>query len=73
MNKYGQTDNMSIDDPVKILESFTGQKVFDFVIYDNRYPLERLLKRYKGEGVPVYKNDSGFTNYKLLESDLLND
>ncbi len=72
MNKHGQTQGMSVSDLVEKLESFIGPNTFDFVIYNNKYPPSKLLKKYKDEGLPVL-NDGRFTNYKLVESNLLSD
>jgi len=54
MNKYGHTDDFTVQEFVYQLEKFTGEDVFDFVVYNNKIPSQELLKKYIDEGEPVF-------------------
>lgn len=53
MNKYGDTDDFTVDMHVAEVEKYAGEGVFDFVIYNTKTPAPELLRRYKEEGKPV--------------------
>jgi len=70
MTKDGHTDDMSVSDFVKKIEMYLGGKV-DFVLYNNRQPSEKLIRRYADKGELPVKPDknlqeSGFIGASLL-------
>ncbi|MBI3671780.1 YvcK family protein [Candidatus Azambacteria bacterium] len=72
MNKYGHTDNFTVQDFVDRMEKFIKPKVFDFVIYNNTIPLKALLKKYIDEGEPVlFDKARKISGRKFIGADLL--
>lgn len=54
MNRHGHTDDFSVADYVRVLESMIGKEgVFDTVVYNTNTPPATLLKKYADEGEPV--------------------
>lgn len=72
INKPGQTDKFSVYDYIKTIEKYIGQKVFDYIIYNNKKPDKYLLSQYEeeGENLVWFKRDK-LTEYALLGGDLL--
>lgn len=50
VNKPGQTDGYKVHDFVDRLEEYVGGPTFDFVIYDNQRPDDKLLATYQQAG-----------------------
>lgn len=73
MNRHGETDNFSVSDYVRSLESVIGKKgVFDFVVYNTKSPPKHLIKRYAEEGEPVLcGRECKRGSFKLVGANLL--
>ncbi len=50
MTKRGETDGFSAEDFLHTTEQYIGKGVFDFAIFNDKKPPERLLRRYRREG-----------------------
>ncbi|MDD5396823.1 MAG: YvcK family protein [Candidatus Moranbacteria bacterium] len=74
-NKKGQTENFTIDDYVKVLESYIGKNKIDFVTFNNNNIPPLLVKKYEkreGKGsVIVFKRQQKSGSYKIVMADLL--
>ena len=57
MTKYGETNNFSASDFVKVMESYLGEKVIDFVVVNVEKMAGRTLERYKKENVDYVEFD----------------
>jgi len=53
MVKYGHTDGFCVQDFTSEIETYIGEGVLDYVIYNTQKPSSELLERYKEEGTPV--------------------
>ncbi len=74
MSQQGHTDNFSVTDYVKTLESFIGQKAFDVILYNTKNPSPALVRRYADEGEPVLCTDvCKASGYQLVGKDLIAD
>lgn len=78
MTKHGETDDFSVQDFVRVVESYIGSGVIDSVVVNNGWIDEGLLEKYWSEEKkrPVKITDvSTFVNksYKIIERDLVND
>ena len=74
MTLHGQTDNFTVVDHVNALESLAGEKIFDYVVYNNEKPSSYLLKRYASEGesfVNFKADDFKNTHYEAIGAPLL--
>lgn len=71
ISKRGQTDQFSLEDYIREVNSYIGAKRIDFVTYNSKKPGARLLERYRSEGtlVPFQKNTK--RNYRVIQADLL--
>jgi uncharacterized cofD-like protein len=58
VTKPGQTDGFKVDDFIAELERYAGAGIIDYVIYNNRRPSQRLLKRYAKAGEDWVEFDS---------------
>lgn len=64
VNKPGQTDGWHVADYVAALEEYIGRPV-DYVLYNNRQPSARLLKKYAADGeLPVGIEPARFRDIK---------
>ena len=74
VNKPGQTDNFEVCDYIDMIEDFVGKPIFDYVVFNNKKPSQRILARYEevGENL-VWFTESDFTkkHYKTISSDLI--
>ncbi|MDP2664256.1 MAG: YvcK family protein [bacterium] len=78
MTKHGETNGFSVADFTKAIEKLLGQKL-DYVIYNNKKPSEKLLKKYRKEHpellAPVsfsgLEEDKKFVGADLLSQDSL--
>jgi uncharacterized cofD-like protein len=59
MTKRGETDGFSGEDFLRAMEKRLGKNVLDFVVFNNKRPSERLLKRYRREGAEFVAPPSG--------------
>lgn len=74
MSQQGHTDNFSVTDYVKTLESYIGQKTFDVILYNTKNPSPALVRRYADEGEPVLCTDAcKASGYQLVGKDLIAD
>ncbi len=72
MNKYGHTDNFTVQDFISGIEKFIKPKTFQYVIYNTKMPQKTLLKKYMDEGEPVLFDDKlNVMHYKFIGADLL--
>lgn len=70
MTNAGQTDDLSVMGFAKKIEFYLGEEV-DFVIYNNKKPDSKLIKRYAAEGeVPVVV-DKNLPKKRFIGADLL--
>jgi uncharacterized cofD-like protein len=75
MNRLGHTDDFTVLDYVRTLESFIGKKnVFDVIIYNTKKPKQSLVRKYADEGEPVESGpDIQNNGYTIMGTDLLAD
>ncbi len=72
MNKYGQTDGLTVCDYLRVFAEVAGSQVFDVVVYHDMLPPAKLLKRYLDEGEPVrFAPDACPKTVRLVSADLL--
>jgi len=50
MTKRGETDGFSGEDFLAAIEKYLGKHVLDFVVFNNKWPTERLIRKYRREG-----------------------
>lgn len=76
VNKWGHTNNLSLDDYVEALHGFIGKPVIDYVTYNTRRPGKVLLKRYQeqesGTIVSFDEMARPKRSYRIVKGDLLN-
>ena len=64
MTKYGGTNNFAASDFVKVMESYLGKKIIDYVVVNVEKMAGRVLQRYKQENVDYVDYDSdNFNNH----------
>ena len=76
VTKPGQTDNFKVHDYVSEIERFIGSKTVDYVIYNNRKPTDRLLRRYAQAGEYAVEYDEAIFQsaaYHAVGEDLISD
>lgn len=75
VNKWGHTNNFSLDDYVDAIHALIGKPVIDYVTYNVRQPGKKLLERYqKQESGSIVSFDIGARKkrrYKIVQGDLL--
>ncbi len=75
VNKWGHTNNFSLDDYVDALHGFIGKPVIDFVTYNTRRPGKALLERYQeqesGSIVAFDESARPKRSYRIVKGDLL--
>lgn len=49
MTKAGETDGFKAEDFVSKIEDYLGKNVLNYALFNNKRPLERIIKRYKKE------------------------
>jgi uncharacterized cofD-like protein len=64
MTKTGETDGFTALDFVKEIEKYLGKNMLDFVLFNNKTPAERILRRYAREGAHFVDPPSGSTERK---------
>lgn len=72
MTKYGHTDGFSVEDFVKTVEKYLGNKAFDYIIYNTKRPSEAFLKKYSSEGEWVELDKRALKDKRLIGVDLMN-
>ncbi len=50
MTKRGETDEFKAEDFVREIERYLGKNVLDYVLFNNKRPVDRLIKKYEQEG-----------------------
>lgn len=64
MTKYGETNNFAASDFVKVMESYLGRNVLDFVVVNVEKMAGRTLERYREENVDYVNYDAeNFNNH----------
>lgn len=75
VNKWGHTNNFSLDDYVDAIHALVGKPVIDYVTYNVRRPGKKLLERYQaaesGSIVPFEISARKKRRYKIVQGDLL--
>lgn len=73
MTKYGETDCFTASDFLKILESYLGKIVLDYIVVNNKKPAPARLRPYASERACLVKNDLKHSIKKpiLIAADLL--
>lgn len=71
ISKHGQTDYLSLEDYIEIINGYIGKKRIDFVTYNTKKPSAHLLKKYRSDGslVPFLNNSK--RNYRVIQADIL--
>lgn len=75
-NKKGQTEGFDVDDYVDAIEEVIGRGRIDFVMYNTKRPVPKLLKKYEeqeGKGFMVKWNElkNPKRTYRLVQGDFL--
>lgn len=78
MNKFGQTDGLTMADHIRALEKYAGKGFFEYVIFNSKQPAPELLKRYTKEGEPVelegrILKPEDRIKYKVIKADVIAD
>ena len=73
MTKYGETDGFRASDFLKILESYLGKIVLDYIVVNNKKPVPVRLRPYASERACLVENDLKNSSEKpiLIAADLL--
>ncbi len=67
MNKTGHTDNFKVSDFVKVINKYLGEDCLDYVIYNNKKPEKKLIKKYaKKNEYFVEVDEENLKNKKFL-------
>ena len=64
MTQPGQTGEYSVTDFVDEIEKYAGENVFDYVIYNNKKPPQRLIEQYLKEGEQLVSFDESVLRKK---------
>jgi len=75
MTKYGQTNNFSAKDHLKVIESYLGQEVINVCIVNKKINVPKtVLKRYEEENAELVKNDlKGNQKLQIISGDFHSD
>jgi len=74
VNKAKHTENFTLDDYVDSINDYLGGKRIDYVIYNNKKPSARLIKKYEDHKellVKFNEKDRTNRNYKIISADIL--
>lgn len=75
VNKWGHTNNFSVDDYVDAINGFIGKPVVDYVTYNVKRPSKALLEKYQEqESGSIVSFDIGARKkrrYRIVQGDLL--
>jgi len=73
MNKVEHTGGFKVHDYVEVVESYVGEPVFDYVLFNTTVPPSQVLARYQEEGEPVGYDQSVMSAapYTAIGCDLL--
>lgn len=74
VTKPGQTEGFKVHDFVQALEHYSGERVFDEVVYDTTKPSGRLLEKYRAAGEEwVEYDEAAFkkATYRATGADLI--
>lgn len=72
MTKYGHTDGFSVEDFLKIIESYLGRGVIDYVIFNKKRPSAKFLKKYAAEGEFIDFNQDLLKKKRFIGANLIN-
>ena len=69
----GQTDGMSACDHVRVVQTYLGEGVLDYVLINNRVPPPDILKRYEESGAQLLLADGDLRDLgpQIVEADLV--
>lgn len=67
VNKPGQTDGFTVRDYLNKMEEFIGAQIFNYVIYNNKIPEKKILKRYEKEGENLVWFNKNEINNEILQ------
>ncbi|GJQ60317.1 MAG: uridine diphosphate-N-acetylglucosamine-binding protein YvcK [Candidatus Scalindua sp. AMX11] len=69
----GQTDNYTASDCVKAVIKYLGEGILDYVLINNNFPNENVLKKYRKEGAEIITIDKDLAdiNVKVGTEDLI--
>jgi len=71
MTKHGHTDGFKVNDFVNAIEEYLGDKIFDYIIFNNKKPSAALLGRYSSEGDWVKSEESILKNRRFIGANLV--
>jgi uncharacterized cofD-like protein len=74
MTQPGETDQLSLDDHLRVLREHTGHDLFDFILVNRTQPTEAQLRPYLSEGAELLRYDGTLKaagHAKVIEADLL--
>lgn len=57
MTKYGETDGFRASDFLRVLESYLGEGVLDYIVVNNKKPAPARLRPYASERARLVEND----------------
>lgn len=71
MNKYGQTDGLSVCGYLEVFVRMVGAQLFDTVVFADALPPAKLLKKYVDEGEPVRASTDCPKGVVMVSADIL--
>ncbi len=71
MTKHGHTDGFKVNDFVNALEEYLGDKIFDYIIFNNKKPSAALLGRYSSEGEWVEADKKVLKDKRFIAANLV--
>lgn len=75
MTKFGETNNFSVSDFIRVIEEYLGRNVVDYVVVNNKKPSKPRLKKYLSEKafyVEIDKENLG-SKPTLITANLIRD
>ncbi len=69
----GQTDNYTASDCVKTIIKYLGEGVLDYVLFNNKFPNDDILEKYRSEGAEIVTVDEDLAkiNVEVEVTDLI--
>jgi uncharacterized cofD-like protein len=74
MTQPGETEGFTLDDHLRVIREHTGRDLFDYVLVNERPPIDAQLNRYRGEGaelIPCARQLPSAGPALVVEGDLL--
>jgi len=75
VNKKGHTERFSLEDYIDSINNYIGKERIDTVIFNNKKPDARLVKKYQEKKemlVKIRDSEEEEKKYKVIETDVLN-